>query len=75
MSKYRAELLFSDGEIMESDEVFDNYEDAEKDGDYLLETYLENAPAGIETLHLSDPDEYPDEDIDDEMPEIVIREI
>ena len=67
MPKYRAELVFSDGEIMESDEIFDNYADAESDGEDLLESYLENAPAGIETLHLSDPD--------DELPEIQIREI
>ncbi len=71
---YKVVVTFSDGEIMDSEEVegpdgvFDNEEDAEDWFDRMLSDYR----AGNEVLHMSNPGDYP---LDDETPEYEIVEI
>lgn len=55
MSKFRVVINFSDGDTEELDDLFDSYEDAEREA---LE-YISNWHAGGEVLELSNPGDYP----------------
>jgi hypothetical protein len=59
MFKYK--LIFSDGEIIESDGVFDSEDEAQE---YALEAISEYHVGG-EILNMSNPGDYPRDDYDD----------
>ena len=70
--KYYYEIHFSDGEIIDSrddDELFDDEDDARDAAEYTLSC----ASVGAEVLHLSNPGDYPDEDADTDDAEIIIK--
>lgn len=61
MSLFKVLLHYANGESEEDDEVFTTEQEAEDHGSYLLACCSE----GAETLHLSNPGDYPNEDSDD----------
>ena len=69
MKKYKAKIIFEDGEIMEIDGVFDTETEAEE---YALESISEYR-LGCEILNMSNPGDYPldeEEDVEFEVIEI-----
>ncbi len=68
-TKYIAVMVFEDGETIEDDILCDTVEEALSRAEDMGADYA----TGMETLHLNDPIEYPDEDGDDY--DIEIREI
>ncbi len=64
MSKYRAILIYPDGYEEESMSDYDTYAEAESEGERMVDDYYSSIAVGAEVLHLSDPDEYPDEEYD-----------
>jgi len=66
-------LIFPDGEeIMEEDEFFETYEEAENMGLY----YVGCCAEGAETLNMSNPGDYPlDDDYEDMINQIDIEVI
>lgn len=67
MAKYQVLMQYSDGTEELEDEVFDNEEDAEEYGCYLVGC----SRTGAETLNLSNPGDYPLDDYEDPDFEIV----
>ncbi len=76
MAKFKVLIKFSDGEVIDSYEedgdegIFDTEEDAEQ---YYLDT-MSNYSAGGEILNLSNPGDYPLEEVEEE-PDYEIVEI
>ena len=71
--RYYYEIHFPDGEVMDSrdtDEFFDSEDEANDAALYALSC----AKVGAETLHLSNPGDYPDPDAHIEDTEIIICE-
>ena len=62
--EWRVKLIFSDEEVV-ADEVFDSEEEAYNYGLEMCSDYK----VGMETLHMSNPGDYP---VDDEEPEIEV---
>lgn len=73
MKKYKAKIIFKDGEIMEIDGVFDTEAEAEE---YAIDSISEISQ-GYEILNMSNPGDYPlDEEVDDEVDgEVEVTEI
>lgn len=71
--RYYYEIHCGDGEILDSrddDEFFDSEDEANDAALYALSC----AQVGAETLHLSNPGDYPDSDADTDDAEIIICE-
>lgn len=71
--RYYYEIHFGDGEIMDSrdnDEFFDDEDEADEAALYALSC----ANVGAELLHLSNPGDYPDSDGHTDDAEIIICE-
>ena len=69
--RYYYEIHFPDGEVIDSrddDEFFDSEDEAQDAAGYALGC----ASVGAETLHLSNPGDYPDPDAHTEAAEIII---
>lgn len=69
--RYYYEIHFPDGEVIDSrddDEFFDSEDEAQDAAGYALGC----ASVGAETLHLSNPGDYPDPDAHTEDAEIII---
>ena len=65
-------MNYSDGTSEEQDDIFDTEEEAESYAGYLCGCYH----VGAETLHLSNPGDYPiaeDDDVDYEIIEVDIE--
>ena len=73
MAKYGYEITFSNGEILKSDEYFDEVYDCEEDAYDAALYAVSCCEIGQETLHLSNPGEYdaPDGRYDDYEVEII----
>ena len=67
MAKYKVLMHFADGTSEYDDEVFDSEEEAEDYGAYLVGC----ASTGHETLNMSNPGDYPDDDYVDPDFEVV----
>lgn len=69
MANFKVVLNFSDGTSEEDDAIFENEAEAEEHGGYLCGCHH----TGTETLHLSNPGDYPldeDNDVDFEVIEV-----
>ena len=68
MSKFRAQLRFSDGETVDDDYTYDTEEEAEESALNMISNYR----TGIEDFHNSNPGDYAldDDEIDYEIFEI-----
>lgn len=54
---YKYTLYFSDGETLEGEDEYDTYDEAEQGACNAIGDY----ETGVETLHLSNPGDYPEE--------------
>ena len=69
MAKFKVVMNYSDGTSEEDDEIFETEEEAEEHGLYMCSCYN----VGSETLHLSNPGDYPldeDDDVDFKVIEV-----
>ena len=60
VTKYRVDLHYPDGEIVEDEDLFSSVEEAFEHGEYLCGC----ASLGAEILNLSNPGDYPLDDTD-----------
>lgn len=69
--KYKAILYLENGNTLESEELFDTYEEAFRDGEEMTSDYM----LGGEILHMSNPGDYPfDEDQEIELEVVEVDE-
>lgn len=71
MPKYKVVMIYDEDETEEQDEVFDTEEEAEEYGGYLASC----SSVGAETLHMSNPGDYPYDPDTFETPDWEVIEI
>lgn len=69
--KYQIKLIFSDGEEIIHDELFDTYDEADNYADYLVSCYQ----TGAETLNMSNMGDYEYDEDNFELPDCEIIEV
>lgn len=61
MAKFKVVMIYSDGSREEDDEICETEAEAQEHGCYLCSCHNQ----GAETLHLSNPGDYPFDEVDD----------